>query len=170
MRLLQLLLIALIVSAGAAPVVAEERPHPAIEFAAGVLSFPDDGVVNEGLAGGAARFYVTPRLSVGPEIAFVNGDRHSHLMLTGNATFDLVSPVNGRARPITPFVVAGGGLFQTRETFLNNARFTSNEGAFTAGGGFRAAIGNRAFAGAEVRAGWELHVRYNGLIGIRFGE
>jgi hypothetical protein len=29
----------------------------------------------------------------------------------------LLSPTNGRRRPVNPFVVAGGGLFQTREQF-----------------------------------------------------
>ena len=148
--------------------IAQERPAPAIEFAAGGLFFPDDGEnVGEGFAGGNARFYLTPRFSVGPEIAFVGGSNHSHLMVTGNATYDFIGPENGRQARVTPFVVIGAGLFRTNETFFDDA-VSSSEGAFTAGGGVRARLGNRVILGAEGRVGWELHTRFNGLIGIAF--
>ena len=146
---------------------AQGRPAVALEFAAGKLSFPDDGVINEGLLGGAARFYLTPRLSVGPEFAYVNGDRHSHMMLTGNVTFDFLGPVNGQPRRVTPYVVAGGGVFTTRDEFPRGP-FWSSDPAFTAGGGFRALLGRSAFIGAEARIGWELHMRLNALVGVRF--
>jgi hypothetical protein len=144
----------------------QERPAPVVEFAAGGLFFPDDGgSVDESLLGGAARFYVTPRLSIGPEVAFINGGNRDHLMLTGNVTYDFLSPVGGRPAPVTPFVVVGGGLFRTDETFFDDA-VTHSEGAFTAGGGVRARLGDRVVAGGEARFGWELHFRVNGFIGI----
>jgi hypothetical protein len=150
----------------AKPLAAQERPAPVTEFAAGALFFPDDSVVKEGFIGGAARFYVSPRVSVGPEIAFIQGNNHSHLMLTGNVTFDLIGPVQSQPRPVTPFVVVGGGLFRTREKFPGEV-FTSSEGAFTAGGGVRGLVGNRVIVGAEARIGWELHIRVNAMLGIR---
>jgi hypothetical protein len=152
------------------PASAQERPGPAGELAAGALLFADDGIVTEGFVGGAARFYILPRMSLGPEIAYIQGENHSHLMLTGNVTFDLVRPVNGEARPVTPFVVVGGGLFRTREQFPNNQVFTSTEGAFTAGGGVRGLVGKHLILGAEARIGWELHIRLNGIVGVRFGR
>ena len=148
---------------------AQGRPAPTLELAVGSLLFPDDGIVREGFAGAAVRLYVLPRVSVGPEMAFVQGSHHSHLMVTGNVTCDLLPPASGRPRPVTPFVVAGGGLFQTRENFLNQD-FTSKEGAFTAGGGVRASLGHRVSAGFESRVGWELHVRVNGFVGVRLGR
>jgi hypothetical protein len=150
-------------------VAAQERPRPAVEFNAGWVGFADDGVVNEGLLGGAARFYVLPRVSVGPEIAFIDGTHHSHLMLTGNVTWDLLAPTNGRPRPVSPFLVAGGGLFQTREHFATGP-FTSSEGAFTAGGGVRTSLGKRVVAGVDARVGWELHLRVSGLVGFQLGR
>ncbi len=149
---------------------AQERPSPTAEFAAGALLFADDGIVSEGLVGGAGRVYVTPRVSVGPEISYIHVDNHSHFILTGNVTFDLVHPVSGRPRQVTPFVTVGAGLFQTRELFAGNETFTSTEGAFTAGGGVRTSIGRRVFVGAEARIGWELHVRLNALVGVRLGR
>jgi hypothetical protein len=154
----------------AQPVAAQERPGPAAEFAAGTLLFADDGIVSEGFVGGAGRVYVLPRVSVGPEIAYIQGQNHSHLILTGNVTFDLVRPSNGKSRPVTPFVVGGGGLFRTREPFPGNEIYTSSEGAFTAGGGVRGLVGAHMIVGAEARIGWETHIRLNGIVGVRFGR
>jgi hypothetical protein len=149
---------------------AQERPAPVIEFAAGALLFPDDGgTVPEGFGGGAARFYLTPRVSVGPELSFVQGDNHDHFILTGNITYDFVGPRNGRPARVTPFVVGGGGLFRTGEGFAAGD-FSHTEGAFTAGAGVRARAGDRVTMGAEARIGWELHVRVNGFVGVRLGR
>jgi hypothetical protein len=148
------------------PAAAQERPAPVAELHAGALVFADDGFPRENFFGGAARLYVLPRVSVGPEIAYISGRNHSHLMLTGNVTFDVLSPSNGRPAPVTPFIVAGGGLFQTREQFPRGT-FTSTDPAFTAGGGVRARLGHLVTVGGEVRVGWELHVRVNALVGIR---
>jgi Outer membrane protein beta-barrel domain len=150
---------------------AEEHPRPAVELAAGALLFADDGVVKEGFVGGTARFYVLPRISIGPEIAYIQGERHHHVMLTGNLTFDFLDPLSGgRPRSLTPYAVVGAGVFQTKQQFPNNDTFTSSEGAFTAGGGVRARVGNAVTVGAEARVGWELHLRVNGTIGIQLGR
>ena len=148
---------------------AQDQPGLAVELAAGSVGFADDGIVYETLIGGAARFYLLPRISVGPEVASIHGPNHSHLMVTGNVTCDLLSPMNGRPRQVTPFVVTGGGLFQTREHFFNGT-FTSREGAFTAGGGVRAHVGDRVTIGVEARLGWELHFRINGLVALALGR
>ena len=147
---------------------AQDRPQPTAEFTAGWVGFADDGIVNESLVGGAVRWYVLPRISIGPEVVYLSGDNHSHLMATGNLIWDVFAPANGRPRQITPFLVAGGGVFQTRESFLTGT-FTSSEGAFTAGGGIRALAGNRVSVGIETRVGWELHVRLSGSVGLRLG-
>ena len=144
---------------------AQERPAPVIEFQAGSLAFPDDGVVREGLIGGAARWYVSPRLGLGPEIGYISGSNHSHLILTGNLTFDVLSPAGGQPRRVTPFVAVGGGMFRTHERFFDDA-FTSAEGAFTAGAGVRGRLGDRVTVGIDARIGWELHLRVNALVGV----
>jgi Outer membrane protein beta-barrel domain len=152
------------------PASAEAQQTRAVaEFSAGWIGFPDDGlVVSETPIGGTVRWHLTPRVSVGPEIVWISGSNHSHLALTGNVTFDLLGPTNGRPAPVTPFIVVGGGMFQTTESFLNGGDFTSTEGAFTAGGGVRANPGDRITVGVEARLGWETHIRINGFVGIRF--
>jgi len=151
------------------PAAAQGRPGPAVELAAGWVGFADDGIVSEGLVAGAARWFLLPRVSVGPELVYIHGAQHSHLVVTGNVTWDVLAPTTGRPGRVTPFFVAGGGVFQTREQFFNGT-FTSSEGAFTAGGGIRALVGDRVTVGLEMRLGWETHIRINGLVGLHLGR
>jgi hypothetical protein len=157
----------LLLATSARPVTAQEQPSRlVVEAEAGWLGFADDGIVNESMVGGTARWYVSPRISMGPELVYIRGRNHSHVTVTGNVTYDLLAAADRR---MTPFVVAGGGLFQTRETFFNGD-FRSTEGAFTAGGGVRARAGNRVTIGIDTRVGWELHLRVNGFVGLRLGR
>ncbi len=140
----------------------------ALDVAAGRVYFPDNAVVGETLVAGAARYYLMPRLAVGPELSGVVGDGHSHLILTGNLTFDMRGATAGRSVRVTPFLVAGGGVYQTRERFRTGP-YTSSEGAFTLGGGVRVRAGDRGHVGVEARMGWEAHIRVNAVVGWRFG-
>jgi hypothetical protein len=150
----------------AAAADAQTRQGPALEIAAGWIGFADNDVISEALIGGAGRVYVTPRLALGPEVAYIDGDQHSHLMVTGNLTFDFLTVVAGQPPKVDPFVVAGGGWFRTREN-LSTGSFTSNEGAFTVGGGARVHVSRRVYLAGEARIGWETHLRVNGAIGFR---
>ena len=152
-----------------AETAAQERPAPAVELTAAWVGFADDGIVSEGLVGASARWYLLPRIGVGPELDYVDGQNHSHFILTGNVTFDLMSPKTSGARHVIPFVVVGGGLFQTRESFVTGT-FTSSEGAFTVGGGVRTLVSNRVSLGVDARLGWELHLRISGVVGVQLGR
>lgn len=156
----------LVVAGGSA--AAQDRPAPALEATGGLVIFADDGPVREPMAGADLRLYVQPRISVGPELVWIDGDRHSHLAVTANIWFDLLPPRQGPRR-LQPFVVVGGGVFRTHEVFPSGG-FTSSEGAFTAGGGVRVPAGDRFTLGVDVRVGWELHVRVNGLFGVALGD
>ena len=145
-----------------APLAAEARQmRPAIDLTGAWVGFADDVTVSEPLFGGAVRWPLTPRLSIGPEVVYIQGDNHDHLVVTGNLVFDFRPN-----QPLQPFVVAGGGMFRTREEFFDDA-VTSAEGAFTAGGGVRARISDRVSVGVDARIGWELHVRIGGLVAIQ---
>ena len=162
-------LMAILVFSAANRAAAQNRPAFAVDLAGGWVGFADDGIVNETMVGGAGRWYLRPRLSVGPEVIYINGNNHSHLMLTGNVMFDVFPATNGRPARVTPYVVGGVGMFQTRET-LFTGDFTSTEGAFTAGGGVRAFVADRQSVGVEARMGWETHIRLNGVVGFTFGR
>jgi hypothetical protein len=151
------------------PASAQGRPGPALDLSAGWVGFADDGIVSESVIGTAGRFYLLPRLAVGPELLYISGENHSHLVLTGNLTFDVIAPTNGRPATVTPFFVVGGGMFQTRQSFFGQD-WTHTEGAFTAGGGVRAAVGDRVTVGVDARIGWEPHLRVSGVVGVRLGR
>ncbi|MGH9311701.1 MAG: outer membrane beta-barrel protein [Vicinamibacterales bacterium] len=137
----------------------------AVEGAGGYAGFADDAIVGHSLVGAAARWYVLPRISIGPEITFMAGEGdHSDLMLTGNITVDLLERRPGR--PAIPYLLVGGGLFQTRDTFNGNT-FTSSEGGFTAGGGVRVFLGDNFYVAPEFRGGWEPHFRISVSVGYQ---
>lgn len=150
----------------AAPLAVEARQAGgSIDLAGAWVGFPDDGiVVGEALLGGAARWQVRPRLSIGPEVVFIQGDNHRHLVVTGNVVFDFRP-----AQRVQPFLVAGGGMFRTHEEFFDDA-VTSSEGAFTVGGGVRGRVSDRVSVGVDARIGWEPHLRIGGLVSVRLGR
>jgi hypothetical protein len=143
---------------------AQDRPGPSLDVHAAWFGFADDGIVSEAGFGGAFRWYLHKRIAIGPEAIYVQGDNHDHFVLTGNLTVDLLP---GRA--LEPFITVGGGLFQTHESFFDDA-VTSSEGAFTAGGGVRARVGDRISVGVDARVGWETHIRVGGMVAIRLGR
>jgi len=147
-------------------ILSAQRPAPVVEISGGAIGFTE---ATETFVGGMARFYVLPRISVGPEVTYIAGDGHSHVVLTGNAVFDLRRSDNARPRRVMPFLVAGGGFFQTRDQF-SFSNFTSTEGSFTAGGGFRVLLGDRITIGPDLRVGWETHVRAGLSLGIKLGK
>jgi hypothetical protein len=151
------------------PTYAQDRPPPVVDVEAGGIGFADDGVVFETLVGGVARWYLLPTVSVGPELVYIGGNNHSHLVVTGNVIWDVLAAAGQRPRALTPFVVAGAGLFQTRETFVSGP-FRSTEGAFTLGGGVRAAVADRMTLGVDARLGWEPHFRITGFVGFALGD
>ena len=162
--------IVLVVPGGTRPATAQQRGTTAFDVSAGWTGFADDGVVSETPVGGAVRWYLSPRVSLGPEFTFISGEAHSHRVLTGNLTFDLLRPRSGQSR-VTPFIVIGGGVFSTSESFaFTGERFSSSEGAFTVGGGVRVPINERVSAGADARIGWEPHIRLMAFVSVRLGS
>ncbi|MEQ1898541.1 MAG: hypothetical protein ABL971_14265 [Vicinamibacterales bacterium] len=87
--------------------LAQQAQRLAVDVAGGRVFFADNAVVGENMVAGAARFYVSPRLAIGPEVVGISGYSHSHVILTGNLAFDLRGPSNGRVPRTVPFLVAG---------------------------------------------------------------
>lgn len=140
----------------------DRRPAAAVEFTAGYAGFADDATIDHVVVGGAFRYHVLPRISVGPELQYMVGPGDDRdLILTGNITFDILPP----DRPVTPFFVVGGGLFRHSDRF-GSASFSSTEGAFTAGAGVRAWLSDRIYVAGDFRFGWELHYRVAGTVGV----
>ena len=164
-----LLIAAAPVAAQVAPAAAgPARPRAVVEGAVGWSGFADESVVHHKLVGLAARYYLTRRISVGPELQHMVGpgsDRDT--LLTGNIVVDLLAPTATRPRRTTPYVIVGGGLFRHTSRFASRS-FTATEGAATLGVGVRGWVSRRVFVGADARLGWEPHLRLAGVVGVGF--
>ena len=162
----------------AAPAVAQvappatDAPRVMVEGAGGWTGFADDSVIHHTLLGVAARYYLTRRISIGPELQHMVGpgsDRDT--LLTGNIVVDLLAPTATRPRRTTPYVVVGGGLLRHTARYTSSVAsrpFTTTVGVLTAGLGVRGWVSQRVFAGADARVGWAPHLRLAGLVGVAF--
>jgi hypothetical protein len=160
-------LAAVSVLAWASPATAQSfRPPASLEIIAGHAGFVDDATIEHSVFGGAGRVYLTPRISIGPEITYMRGpgDDRDWFFL-GNVIFDFRHPQSGRPPRVSPFVIAGAG-FSTHSDRVRTGIYTSGEGAFAAGGGTRVHITDRIHAMGDFRIGWELHYRITGGLGV----
>jgi hypothetical protein len=149
---------------------AQTGSAPALEFTGGYAGFIDDSTIEHGLFGVAARWAVTPRLGIGPEITYMIGPQSDRdLFVTGNVTWDLVRPVPVRAGLVVPYVLGGAGFFRHSNRF-GSSSFASSEGTFSAGGGARVWLSPRVYVGGEARFGWELHTRFAATVGVQLGR
>ena len=149
---------------------AQPGAAPAVEVTGGYAGFVDDATIGHGLFGASARWSVTPRVSLGPEVVYMVGPRSDRdLFVTGNVTWDLMASGGPRAGLVVPYVVAGAGFFRHFDRF-GALSFASNEGTFTAGGGARVWVTPRIYVGGEARFGWELHTRVAGTVGVQLGR
>ena len=164
--------IAAILCGAAQPALAQEKPAPIIEIVIGRSGFIDEVWDYFTTIGGGARMYVTPRLAIGPEIAYLTGALEaSNVSITGTLTFDFIRD-DGSPR-VVPYFVAGGGYL--RQTTLVGRGpgspglrpFTSSEGTVSGGVGARIAIGSRMFVSPEFRLGWEPESHIALMIGVR---
>ena len=149
------------------PVAAQSiRPPASVEFFAGYAAFADDALIEHSVFGGAGRVYVTPRISVGPEITYMRGpDDDRDWFFLGNLIFDFRSPESGRPPRVSPFVIGGAGFF-THSDRVGTGIYTSGEGTFAAGAGTRVHLSDRVYVVGDFRFGWEWHYRITGGIGV----
>jgi hypothetical protein len=154
---------------------AQDRPRPVVEAVVGTSGYVDEVWDHFFTAGAGARWFVTPRLAVGPEIVTQRGGHEaSNLSVTGNVTYDLLQDRPGRR--VVPYIAAGGGYLRQR-TIVGSGPgstvlqpFTSGEGTFSGGIGARIALGERVFVAPEFRLGWEPEMRFVAMIGFRPGR
>ena len=149
-----------LVVAGLLPAAAsgQDQPRLAVDASAGYARFVDDDPVDHLTLGGAVRFHVTPRFSVGPEVTYMDGPNGDRLLFVTAKILYEFRP----ASRVSPYVVADGGFFRKREGLT---RFSFTEGAASGGAGVRIALTPGMFAAGEVRLGWEAHLRFTGLLG-----
>ena len=172
-RLGMALIIAAMLSGVGQPVFAQDKPAPIVEAVVGQSGFIDEAWDYFGTIGGGVRVFVTPRLAIGPEVAYLSGEFDaSNLTVTANMTFDIVRrrwqtesrTVSRSGRRLPP--AEDPGRRRTGSTAL--VPFTSSEGTMSAGVGARIALGSHLFVAPEFRLGWEPESRIAVTIGVRF--
>jgi hypothetical protein len=157
------------------PAHAQDRPAPIVEAVVGRSGFIDEAWDYFTTFGGGARVFVTPRLAIGPEVAYLSGTFDSldasNLTVTGNITFDFVHDYGQRR--VVPYLVAGAGYLR-QETLVGTGPgstalvpFTSGEATLSVGVGARIALSSLVFIAPEFRLGWEPESRIAVTIGIR---
>ena len=79
--------------AGPSEARAQEPHSVALEGTVGWAGFVDDATIHHAVYGAGARFSLTPRISIGPEFAYMVGpDADRDIFLLGSMWIDLVSP------------------------------------------------------------------------------
>jgi hypothetical protein len=152
--------------------LAQDRPAPIVEAFVGRSGFIDEAWDYFTTIGGGVRIFVTPRLAIGPEVAYMRGEGDaSNLTVTGGVTFDLIR--DDGVRRIIPYLVAGGGYLR-QKTIVGSGPgspvlqpFTASEGTVSGGLGVRLALGSSVFMAPELRLGWEPESRISVTLGIR---
>lgn len=146
------------------------RPPTVVEGSLGWAGFGDEGLIHHTVAGAGARVYISRRFSLGPEVQYMIGPGSDRdIILTGNVMFDVLGPTADKPRRTTPYLLAGGGLFNHSQRFFTGTS-TSTEFGFTAGVGVRSWVSERVFVAVDGRLGWEPHVRLAGTIGVALGR
>jgi hypothetical protein len=154
--------------------LAQDGPAPIVEAVVGRSGFIDEAWDYFTTVGGGVRWFVTPRLAIGPEGSYLSGKfEASSVIITGNITFDFIRDDGGR--PVVPYLAAGGG-YMRQKTLVGTgpgstarATFTSSEATGSGGIGARIALGSHVFVAPEFRLGWEPETRIAVTIGIRPG-
>lgn len=168
-------LITAILCGAADQAVAQEEPAPIAEVVVGRSGFIDEAWDYFTTIGGGVRFFVRPRIAIGPEIAYLSGNSSdleaSSVSITGVLTFDVVRD-DGTQR-VVPYIVASAGYLRQRPLLGRGpglpglAPFVSTEGTVSGGVGARIALGSRWFVAPEFRLGWEPESRIAVAIGTR---
>lgn len=145
------------------------RPPTAVEANTGYAAFADEDPVDHFVIGGAPRFYLSKRLSLGPEFIYMVGPGEDRdIFLTGNIWYDFLTPPASGVNRFTPYLVVGGGVLFHRD-FLHNegVKWFAREPGFSGGFGVRVALNDRWYVAPEARLGSELHARLTVAIGYQ---
>lgn len=148
-----------------------DKPGPSLEFHTGWAAFVDESPVNHGVFGAAYRFHLSPRVSIGPEVAYMIGPGDDRdFFLTADVWLDTRAP-SATSRPVVVpyFVIGGGVMFHRNFLFPNGAEWFAKEPAVTGGMGVRFNAG-KWYVAPELRLGWETHMRVSAAVGYRFNR
>jgi hypothetical protein len=121
-------------------------PKVEVKATFGASGFGDELSYPHVVAGGAVRFYITRRLSVGPELLYMRRSRDDEdYLFMPSVAYDLTDPTH----KAVPYIIGGVGAFQHRGRFGTS----SPAWAVDAGGGVKIFLNDRLFVAPEARLG-----------------
>lgn len=131
----------------------------------GSAGFVDDSSQGHRSVGGSARFYVTRRFAIEPEIEYMRLNRnHRDWLFLPNVSFDFRS----LEKRIIPYVIGGVGYLRISDGVPR--LFTVGSWVAEGGGGAKIYLNRGVFLAPEVRIGSELYGRATISIGHTFGR
>lgn len=153
----------------ATPAAAQGRGI-AVEGIGGWTGFADESVIHHGVIGGRARVPLTGRISIGPEVLYMQGpDVDRDILLQATMTIDFT---RGRGA-VTPYFIATGGLMWHRSEFgfgpdKPGLQRRWMRGGYGSGGlGLRGRVADRVDLGVEGRIGFEISASLLGTVSYR---
>jgi Outer membrane protein beta-barrel domain len=142
---------------------AQQKPRPEIKATAGWIGFIDEDWVDHTTVGASARFYLTTRIGVEPEVLYMIGPGSDRdVTLIPHVTFDFMS-----REKVRPYVIGGVGLLHHSQK-IGPIRFADNEWVGNGGLGVNFFLTPRLFVAPEFRMGFETIIRAAGNIGFTF--
>ena len=131
----------------------------------GTAAFADDSAQVHSSVGASARFYVTSRFAIEPEVAYLRLNRNHHdWLFMPNVSFDFRS-LNNR---VVPYAIGGVGYLRVSDGFVR--LFTVDTWVAEGGGGAKIYLNRGVFVAPEARIGSELYVRATISLGYTFGR
>lgn len=139
-------------------------PKAEVRAVFGVATFGDGTEVPHFVGGASARFYVTRRLSIEPELLYMRySDFDRDYVFNANVAYDITDP----RKKVVPYVVGGVGALHHTDNF---GGFTVSSTSLTVngGGGVKIFVSDRLFIAPEFRVGLEPTARATVGVGYVF--
>ncbi len=151
MKLPLLVLVLLSISPVAFSQEPDKKPSPEASMIVGTSAFLDEDIpFDHFVIGASMRFYLSKRLSAGPQFLYTTGpDSDRDYSLVGNVAYDMISE-----NKFVLYAVGGAGILHHSEGF-GNTTFSDNEGTASGGIGAKLFLTERLFVTPEFRLGWE---------------
>ena len=147
----------------AASAHAQQKPRPEIKLTAGWVGFIDESWISHTVIGGSARFYVTRRIGVEPEILYMIGPGSDRdVTVIPHISFDFRS-----REKVRPYLIGGAGWMHHSQK-IGPIRFSNNEWVGNGGVGVKFFLTPTLFVAPEFRLGFETIFRGAGSIGFTF--
>src|SRR4029078_7921079 len=87
----------------AASAEAQQKPGPEVKATAGWVGFIDEDWINHKIVGAAARFYLTTRIGLEPEVLYMIGPGSDRdVTLIPNLSFDFMT-----REKVRPYIIGG---------------------------------------------------------------